>query len=69
MVNQIISKYGKLAQKKYKTRYDWMGKVIYWELCKRLKFEQVAKWYMLELESLIENEIHKILMNILDTNR
>ena len=27
-VNHIISEYSKLAQKEYKTRYDWMGKVI-----------------------------------------
>ena len=28
-VNQIISKYGKLIQKVYKTLHDWVGKVIY----------------------------------------
>ena len=35
--NHIISKCSKLAQKKYKTRHDWVGKVIHWELCKKLK--------------------------------
>ena len=44
-VNQI-SEYSKLAQKEYKTRYDWVGKVIYWELCKRLKFNHNNKWYI-----------------------
>ena len=24
----------KLAQKEYKTRRDWVGKVIHWEMCK-----------------------------------
>ena len=28
-VNHIISECGKLAQKEYKSRYDWMGKVIH----------------------------------------
>ena len=25
---------------------DWMGKGIQWELCKRLKFDHIDKWYM-----------------------
>ena len=33
-VNQI-SKYSKLAQKEYKCRHDWVGKVIHCKLCKR----------------------------------
>ena len=28
-----ISNWSKLAQKKYKTKHDWMWKVIHWELC------------------------------------
>ena len=28
-INQIISECSKLAQKKYKTRHDWVGKVIH----------------------------------------
>ena len=31
-VNHIISECSKLIQKMYKNRYDWVGKVIYWEL-------------------------------------
>ena len=38
-----ISKCSKLAQKEYKTRNDWVEKVIRWELCKRLKFDYTAK--------------------------
>ena len=37
-VNQIISKCRTLVQKEYKTKHDWVGKVIHQELCKRLKF-------------------------------
>ena len=38
-----ISKYSQLEQKEYKSRYDWLGKVIHWELCKRLKFDHIDK--------------------------
>ena len=38
-VNSIISKDSKLAHNEYKTRHDWMGKVIYKELCKKLKLD------------------------------
>ena len=33
-VNHIISECSKLAQREYKTRPDWVGKAIHWELCK-----------------------------------
>ena len=32
-----ISECSKLAQKEYKTRYDWMGKGIHWEMYKKFK--------------------------------
>ena len=41
--------------------YDLMGEVIHWELCKRLNFEYISKLYMHKLESVQENEMHKIL--------
>ena len=34
-INHIISKCSKLAQKEYKTRHDWVGRVIHWERCKK----------------------------------
>ena len=37
----IISKCSKLAIKEYKSRHDWMGIVIHWELCKILKFDGI----------------------------
>ena len=43
-VNHIISECSKLAQKKYKSRHDWVGKVIYGELCKRLEFDHANRW-------------------------
>ena len=36
-VNPITSECNKLAQKEYQIRREWVGKVIHWELCKRLR--------------------------------
>ena len=60
-INHIISEYCKLVQKEYKTRHDWVGKVIRWELCKKCKFDHANKWYMHNPESVLENEMHKLL--------
>ena len=45
-INHIISEHSKLTQKEYKTRYNWVGNVIHWELCKKFKFDHTNKWYM-----------------------
>ena len=45
-INHIISECSKLAQKKYKTSHDWVGKMIYWEFSKKVKFDHANKWYM-----------------------
>ena len=45
-INHIISECRKLAQKEYKTRHDWFGQVIHWEMCKKLKFDHTNKWYI-----------------------
>ena len=50
-----------MAQKKYESRNDWQRKVIHWELCKKLKFYHVDKWYIDKPESVMENDTHKIL--------
>ena len=51
------SEYSKLVQKKYKPRNDWVGKVIQWELYKKLKLltngmctENVALEILLDFE-------------------
>ena len=36
-INHII------VQKEYKTRHDWVAKVIHYELCKKLKFDHTNK--------------------------
>ena len=38
-----------------------MGKVILWELCKKLNFDDNTKCYMHKQESVQENETHEIL--------
>ena len=38
-----------------KTRHDWAGTGIYWELCKKLKFDPTIKWYMHKPESVLDS--------------
>ena len=45
-INHIMSESGKLAQREYKTKHDWVIKLIYSELYKKLKVDHSAKWYM-----------------------
>ena len=56
-----ISKCKKLAQNEQKNRHNWMGKLIHLELCKKLKFHQTNKWYLNKPESVLKNEMYKIL--------
>ena len=53
----------KLAQKEFKSRHDWVGKVIHRELCKRLKFDHADKWCVHKPESVQENEILEIFLD------
>ena len=60
-INHIISECSKLAQKEYKARHDWVGKVIHWEMCKKFKFDHTNKRYMHNLAPVQENDSHKLL--------
>ena len=60
-INYIIGECCKLTQKEYKTRNDWVGKMIHWEFCKNFKYENTKKWSMQNPESVLENETHKLL--------
>ena len=55
-INHIISECSKLVQKEYKTRHDWVGKVIHWKMCKKFKFDHTNKGYMYNLVPVLENE-------------
>ena len=60
-INHIISECSKLVQKEYKARHDWVGKVIHWGMCKKLKFDHTNKWYMHNPAPVLENDTHKLL--------
>ena len=60
-IDHIISECSKLAQKEYKTRHDWVGKVIHWEMCKKFKFDHTSKWYMHSPAPVLQNNTQKLL--------
>ena len=37
-----------------------VGKVILWELCKKLKFEHTNKWYMHNPEIVLESDTQRM---------
>ena len=59
-INHIISECSKLAQKEYKTRHDWVDKVIHWEKCNKFKFDHTNKWHMHNPAPVLENDTHKL---------
>ena len=61
VINQIIRECSKLAQKEYKTRHEWVEKVIYGELYKKSKFDHATKCYNHKPESVLENQTHRLL--------
>ena len=56
IVNHLISKCSKLAQKEYKTRHNWVSKVIHWELYKQFKQTNGIRTTQ---DLSLENETHK----------
>ena len=60
-INHIISECSRLAQREYKTRHDWVGKVIHWEICKKFKFDHTNKWYMHNEAPVLASDTHKLL--------
>ena len=47
--------WSKFAPKDYETRYNWLGKVIHWELCKKFKSVNTNKTYQDNPEYVQEN--------------
>ena len=60
-INHIISECSKLAQKEYKARHDWVGKVMNWEMCKKFKLDHANKRYMHNTAPVLENDTYKLL--------
>ena len=55
MINHIKSECSNLVHKEYKTRKNFVGKVICWKLYKKIKFELTNN-----PESIQENETHEL---------
>ena len=51
------------STKKYKTRHDYVGKVIHLYFTRDWDLNHTTKWYMHKSESISENETHKILFD------
>ena len=60
-INHMISECIKFEQTEYKTRHDWVGKMIHWEMSKKFKFDHTNKWYMHNPASVLEKDTHKLL--------
>ena len=45
-------------------KHGLVGKLINWELCKRIKFETTNEWYMLKPEFVPETEAPRILLDL-----
>ena len=45
-INHIMNECSKLAEKEHESRHDWVRKVIFLELCKKLKLDDTTKSYM-----------------------
>ena len=45
----------------HRVKIVWVGKVIHWKLSMKFKFDKTTKRYMHKPESVLENEMHKIL--------
>ena len=58
-INHIISECSKLAQKEYKARHDWFGRVIHREMCRKFQIDHTNKWYMHNQAPVLENDSHK----------
>ena len=59
-ITHIISEYSKPAQD-FKNRFDWVWKIIHWELYKKRKFKHINKSFMHNRKVGFENKLYKIL--------
>ena len=50
-----------MAQKEYKARHDWVGKVIHSEMCRKFQFDYTNKWYMHISAPVQENDSQRLL--------
>ena len=63
-VLHIVSGRSMLAQKEYKRRHDKICLNIHWTLCKKYGEKVCERWYEHKVESVIENDLVKILWDV-----
>ena len=60
----IMREFSKLAHNVHMTRHEWAGKVIHWELRRKLKFDHTTEWHLHKPVSVLENETFKNLHDL-----
>ena len=48
------------SKREYKRRHDWVGRRIYWKICRANGIHVKSKWYEYQPEAVIENDSCKI---------
>ena len=44
-ISHLVSECGKLAQREYKRRHDYVARYVHWQLCNKGGLERDEKWY------------------------
>ena len=60
-ITHIISECNKLAQNKYNTRPDRVGKLNHWEMCRKFNVDHAKKWYVHNPAPVLENDTYKLI--------
>ena len=58
--NSIVNEFNSPVQMEYKTNYDWMVKIIHWDLSRKLNSTHSTKFYRDKTESIQEKEMHSL---------
>ena len=61
-VMHIVSACSMLVQKDYKRRHDNVCLNLNWTLCRKYGLEVSKKWYQHKVDSVVENEVVKIIL-------
>ena len=63
IVDHVVSRCDKLAQKEYKRTHGNLDKRVHWKLARKCNFETGDKCHEREAENVLENEDYRILRN------
>ena len=64
ILQHIIFKCKKLAQREYKRRHDTVAKFVHWKLCEMHNLERTEKWYEHCPEGVVENDDVKLIGDV-----